>query len=125
MYFTKDLAEYICNNLLTLKMGDNMYVDFTPESPDNVAVLTEYGGVPLGDETNTAFRRVQVKVRNIRHIEAKKLIFEIYRLFKEDAIDLAGLPCPVEILNTPVKIDIDKNNRFCYAFNVVITVLRR
>lgn len=123
MYLTKDVLEHVCNNVIEFNLTSNAFVDFMPDAPDDVLIISEYGGKPLGDETTAAFRNLQIKVRASGQLLAKELVYKVYRVFNIYELHLSDRKCLVNVQNTPFKTNIDKTGRYEYCFNITLTTL--
>lgn len=120
------LIEYGVSKGVLVGDGEDSFRDFVPESPDNIAVFSEYNGAPLLNVIDSVHRSVQVKVRNKDAEAARSKAVQVMNIFKAETeslrIDFAeGYWGQVYIRQTPFKLSQDESNRVTYCFNLGIT----
>jgi hypothetical protein len=119
-----DIVLYFVSLNLVAGDGIDCFRDFSPESPDNIIVLSEYGGseVPYYDEA--AHRSVQVKVRDTDADTARQKALQLFKALKSDTKFIRFTETrwgQVTLRQTPFKIEQDENKRTIYGFNMGIT----
>lgn len=105
--------------------GIDCFRDFTPNEPNDIVVLNEYAGVP-SETCSAAVRSIQVISRGVNASTAKQRIWDIYKLLNTPENRLMTLGDRWLIVlprQTPFRIDVDKNNRIIWGFNVAITTV--
>lgn len=126
MKLLEDLAAYLKSHNLITGVGMDTFIDFMPENPDNLVVLSEYKGDPMLPHTGVAHRSVQVVVRNKSSSAAQELAIKLCKAFllSDDAqrINLtASRWGQVHVRQAPFKIKQDDRDRTQYGFNLGIT----
>lgn len=122
MRLTEELANYLENNFVGLIAAKNVFIESTPDLINDTVTLTEYKGDILGDGTYTAFRNIQIKVRNTDSLKAKELCTSIHLHFMDlYEMRLNDRFVLVKVLQTPFKMSIDDKQRTSYVFNVRLT----
>lgn len=121
-----DLIRYLVSLGIPLEEAVDTFVGTMPKAPDNVTTFKEYVGTPLNDGTMASFRRVQCKARGKDSIEVYNRVFAIYNLLLgtqerrfEDRWFL------VFVLDTPIEIDIDAQERHIWSFNISVTTINK
>lgn len=125
MDLMEDILRFIIASGLNYTIGVDAFV-CRDSGKGRTLVVNEYAGIPLGDETTTSFRNVQIMVRNKDTVKCWKDIMEIYQLFNRDRFMTIGDRwMQVEIRQTPFKIGYDDARRISFAFNMQITTFYR
>jgi len=128
-----DVVNYLKDNDVVEDDGKDCFRDYTPDSPDQVVVLTEYGGLPFPPHMVGALRRFQVIARSSRDDPdwGRRKAWELYNTLDvpEKIIDARdedgkGMWGVITALQTPHKMRVDDNGRDVYGFNVAITTER-
>jgi len=128
------VINFLAENGVVTGDAVDTYRDFTPDKPDKVVVLQEYGGLGTFQGSEGAQRRFQVSVRSsVEDPEwAKTKAWEVYNalIIPESIIDSRTWVDPDKLwgvlsaMNTPNKLRVDENNRMVYGFNVNIVTER-
>lgn len=122
-----DISIFLKNNGLTSGDGVDTFRDFTPEKPDSIVVLNEYTGDPVLTYVDEVHRSVQIVARSRDADEARSKVLSIFKLFKDKQDSVGKVTFTSErwgqvfLRQTPFKLQVDKNNRVYYAFNIGIT----
>lgn len=120
-----DLAQYLIANGIGTGDGNDIFRDFTPDTPDNIVVFYEYAGSPVIGPIDAANRSIQVRVRDKSYASARSRIHQIYRLLHtpEESVKI-GLPNGRWMIGTarqtPYKLMEDSAKRTVYAFNYAV-----
>lgn len=121
-----DIGTFLADNHIVTANGvdfEDFYMDFKPDEPDNVVIVTEYPG------SNTQFdtivhRSVQIMVRDLDPDVARSKAVSIYNLLiAEDGIVQFTETRwgQVYLRQSPFRVDTDAANRVMYAFNAGIS----
>lgn len=126
MKLLEDIADYLASKSLISGVAVDTFLDFMPESPDNIVVLREYTGDPVSRYTNVVHRSVQVVVRNKSATEAQKLAIDLCKAFMlSDDVQRINFTSTrwgqVHVRQVPFKIKQDDRDRTQYGFNLGIT----
>jgi hypothetical protein len=126
MNLLEDITTYLVSKQLVKGVGMDTFLDFMPESPDNIVVLSEYKGDPLLPHTDVAHRSVQVVVRNESATAAQELAIKLCKAFLiSDDVQRINFTSSrwgqVHVRQAPLKIKQDDRDRTHYGFNLGIT----
>lgn len=126
MTLLEDIVAYLVGLRLVAGDGEDTFIDFQPESPDNIVILQEYMGDPVSHYTDVVHRSVQVTVRNKSASESQALAKRLFDAFKSSndtqRIDFTSTRWgQVHLRQSPFKIKQDDRNRTIYGFNLGIT----
>lgn len=126
MNLLKDIATYLASKQLVKGDGMDTFLDFMPESPDDIVVISEYKGDPLLPHTDVAHRSVQVVVRNKSSAAAQELAIKLCKAFLVgDDVQRINFTTSrwgqVHVRQVPIKIKQDDRDRTQYGFNLGIT----
>ena len=126
MTLLEDIVTYLTNEGTVQGAGIDTFIDFKPETPDNIVSLHEYQGDPVSPYTNVVHRSVQVVVRNKTATEAKRLAVAIYnKLLPVDETKKVVFTDnrwgQVHLRHNPHKFSQDESDRIHYGFNFGIT----
>lgn len=119
-----DIILYLQNRNIVSGDGVDSFRDFSPASPDNVVVLTEYAGSAAIRFATVTNRSVQVSTRNVKANDARIKAQQIYQaLYSESQLvhftdERWG---QVYLRQTPFKLSVDEKGRTTYAFNIGVT----
>jgi len=120
----KDIKTYLINQ--GIDVTGNIFLDFKPDTPDNIIVIGEYPGGPSSSDLTD--RRIQILVRDTDYSTGKTKINSIRTLLDsespEQIITLSTSRSTVfHALQEPFKLDEDKQKRiiFCCNFRVITT----
>jgi hypothetical protein len=122
-----DIALFLVANSLGTSDEVDIFRDFTPEEPDNITVLQEYGSAPLSLVDPTAHRSVQVVSRHTDSDTARTNSLAIFSALQSNQngdgrVDLTPARWgQVYLRQSPFLLKRDNNNRTTYAFNIGIT----
>lgn len=127
-YLLQDLAGYLIESGIGTALGEDVFLDFLPDQPNNVVVISEYSGLPTTTGVEALDRRVQIRVRNADAEEARLLSWKAFNLLDtpENRIQLASNNrwMMTQALQTPFKVDIDGKERVSYVFNLAVVTYR-
>lgn len=126
MTLLEAIANYLVDLGLAVGLGKDVYVDFTPEAPSEVVVLTEYQGDPASPFISCVHRAVQIKVRSVSATTARLRAVGLFEaLTTQDEtrrIDFSSDAWgQVYIRQLPFKVSQDSNDWAAYAFNIGVT----
>jgi hypothetical protein len=119
-----DIVNYLISKGLATADGEDIFRDFIPEAPDNIVVLYEYAGDSALYYESSVNRSIQISVRDVSADNARMKALDIYKALLSDTarVDFTDTRWGMVYLRQPpFKIDIDKQNRVTYGFNVGIT----
>lgn len=120
-----DMVQFFIDEGLCDEDGVDCFRDFSPEEPDDIVVLFEYGSSAVVSFDDMVQRSVQITTRSKDPDLAREKAIALYSCLKahESAkrIDFTNDRwAQVSLRQTPFKIKIDDNDRFIYGFNVGI-----
>ena len=126
MTLLEDIIQYLVSRGVVEGAGIDAFVDFKPETPDNIVSLHEYKGDPVTPYTDAVHRSVQVVVRNKSAREAQKLAMAVYGALQptneDNRVNLTDTRWgQVFLRQTPYKFSQDESDRVHYGFNLGIT----
>jgi hypothetical protein len=121
----KEIKTYLIGQ--SIGASGTIFLDFIPDAPDDIIIISEYGGAPAGP--GLVDRRIQIKVRNQAHSIGEALINSIVSTLDnyenpEQIITLSnGKIAIFRAIQTPVLIERDnlKRNIFVVNFQVFTT----
>lgn len=122
-----DLLDDIINFIIAAKYATvkdvDIFKDYSPLSPDTCTSVYEYNGSGPGDFTDMSVRSIQVVCRAKSSASAKIANWNICKsLYSDDGfITIGSRKCIIAIRNTPIKIDVDEQERTLWAFNFALT----
>lgn len=122
-----DLGTFLNTKENTLVLGSNMFADFTPDDPDKIVVLQEYGGSGPSQVDPILNRSVQISSRDITADGAKEVIDNIYTILATYKANNGFLRLTenrwtqIYLRQAPFKLREDAKNRIVYGFNLGIT----
>lgn len=127
--FLIDLAQYLIANGIGQEIGKDIHLDYRPDKPDSIIVLTEYAGPQPQLKIDVVSRRVQVLVRDKSFENCKSRAWKIFNLLSnpDDEGEIFApsgrwmIPHP---LQTPYRLDIDEKNRAVYTFNLGVATIK-
>lgn len=119
-----DIASYIVDQSEATALATDIFVDFSPESPDSCISLYETSpGAPHPfDDVST--RNIQIVARDKNPFTARAKAIAIMKLFRnsEEKLQLTVDRWILSnIRQTPYKLKVDSKNRVYYAFNMFVT----
>lgn len=126
---TRDLLLDIVNKMIAqgfaTEKDTDIFKDYKPDSPDSCIVISEYNGSTAPTLSEMNVRSIQVLVRESNSNTAMSRSWDIFTAWKsaEMVSDILDTPSIIAMRNTPVKINIDSQERVEYAFNMGITTL--
>lgn len=119
----QDLLDYI--TVAGVSLGDGSFKDFMPDTPANVVAIFEYPGVAGNTGIDTQVRSVQINVRNIDYVEAKRVANEIYALLHQSLNPIIQLTTVRWVISSPRQSPFlsnrDVKGRVTFTFNVGFT----
>lgn len=119
----RDLGQYLVDQGIAQGIGNDVFLNYNPDTPNNVIVLTEYSSSPqLG--MASLFRRVQVLVRDVDYLTAHQRIWSIYNSFIKEDQFIFHLPDRYlipEAVQAPLRLTVDDNERQTFVFNLSFT----
>jgi hypothetical protein len=120
-----DIVQYFVSLGLAEDDGVDCFRDFSPEDPDEVIVIYEYGSSAPTSFDALVKRSVQITTRSRDPDVAREKAIKLYNSLKTydqaNRIDFTSSSWgQVTLRNAPFKIKIDENDRFVYGFNVGI-----
>ena len=123
----RDLGQYLMDQLVVQGFGEDLFLNFEPDDPNDVVILTEYAGsnsTPIG----VLLRRVQVKVRGVEYENALQKIWSVYNSFikddKEFIIHLTDRYLIPTALQVPIRLMVDDKGRHVFVFNLSFTTTK-
>lgn len=126
--FLTDLASYLIENGIGSGIGEDIFLDYRPEKPDRVIVLTEYSGFRPQRKVDVVNRRVQILVRDKNYEYSKSLIWKIFNLLndpeKDEIFTPSGRWMITSPLQTPSRLNIDDKNRSVYVYNLGVVTTK-
>lgn len=125
MDLLNDLAGYLIENNIGKVIGEDIWLDFTPDEGNQIIVLSEYSGPKTQIKVDAYQRRVQIKVRDKDAENCKALIWSIFNLLNDvekdnEVLTTSGRAMVTHPLQVPFRLTIDEMNRFVYAYNLSI-----
>ena len=129
-----EIISFLKNEGVVSGEGTDTFIDFRPETPDQVISLFEYPGLGRLNGGVGAVRSVQISVRSPKHdpLWAKNKAWEIYNelCLPEKILDTRSSEYVtqesfwgvIEPRQTPFKILLDDNARTIYGFNIGLIV---
>lgn len=117
------VAYFVAQGLVTAD-GVDIFRDMSPEAPDTLVAVYEYGSSPTVPQVSSVNRSVQIVARSLVATDAKTKARALYSsLVTETGIlDLTATRwCMIQPRNTPFKIKVDAESRIYYGFNIGIT----
>lgn len=120
----KDIVQYLVTSGISVGDGIDAFRDFTPDTPDSVIIIYEYGGTPEVPQIAGIERSIQISTRDKSASNAKQKAWDIYKaLSTEDRVLNLTVDrwCMLYPRQTPFKIKVDNSERVYYGFNVGIT----
>lgn len=126
MTLLQDIITYLTNAGVVDGAGIDSFIDFKPETPDNIVSLHEYQGDPVSPYTNVVHRSVQIVVRDTSAAKAQAKAMAIYEALRpkndDKRVDLTESRWgQVHIRHVPHKFSQDENDRIHYGFSLGIT----
>ncbi len=121
-----DIAAYLTGLGLIAGAGEDTFIDFKPETPDNIVSIHEYKGDPVSAYTDVVHRSVQIVVRNKDATAANALANQLCKAFvpKNETKRIDFTPTrwgQVHVRQVPYKFLQDESDRFHYGFSLGIT----
>lgn len=126
MTLLEDIVKYLTNKGVLEGAGVDAYIDFQPETPDNIVSLHEYKGDSVPMVAGATHRSVQVVIRNKRAIDAQRLAIKVFNALlpstEDGRVDFTDTRWgQVSFRQTPYKLLQDESDRTHYGFNLGIT----
>lgn len=122
----RDIGQYLVAEGLAQAIGQDIYLNYSPDSPNNVIVLTEYSGQGfLG--YGSLLRRVQVLVRDVDYQQSRQKAWSIYNAFIKEDQFIIHLPDRYLISSatqTPTPLMVDDKERQTFVFNLSFTTTK-
>jgi len=123
-----DITTYLTSQGLAQGDGVDVFRDFAPDTPDDVVVLSEYGGAGTATGVEAVERFVQVKVRSLEPGIAKQKAWDIFNVLDVPLDRVINLTQErwsiITARQTPFKLQVDSQNRVSWAFNLWIVTYR-
>ena len=119
-----DIVLYLQSVNLVEGDGVDAFRDFTPDTPDQVVLLKEYVGSPAVPYDTMVNRSVQIKVRSKDADTARALALQIYKALYSDTTIVNFTSerwGQVHLRQPPFKVEVDKNDRILYGFNIGVS----
>lgn len=119
----QDMGQYIIAQGICVGDGQDLFRDFSPPSPDDAVILTEYTGAsaPVDLVCN---RSVQITVRCTDYEQGKEKASRLYKLFEVPENRILNFTADrwavVAARQPPVKIGKDENGRILIVFNLSV-----
>lgn len=117
------IINFIIGKHLATAKDVDIFKDYSPPKPDHCTMVYEYNGSEPAPYTDISVRSIQIVVRDKSSQAAKAASWLIFQEFQAPTqiMKIGQRTCIVAIRNTPVKIGVDEQGRYLYAFNMGIT----
>lgn len=119
----RDLGQYLIDERIAQGVGQDIFLNYTPDEPSDVIILTEYSSSGnLGN--GSLLRRVQILVRSVDYQIAREKIWSIYNAFIKEDDFILHLPERYLIssaVQAPLPLMIDDKERQTFVFNLSFT----
>ena len=117
------IINYIISHNLAQTKDVDIFKDYSPIEPDHCTIVYEYGGSASAPFTDVSVRSIQIVVRDKSSQVAKTASWKLLKLFQAPTqiMQIGQRTCIVTTRNTPIKLGVDEQNRYLYAFNLGIT----
>ena len=125
-----DLGQFLIDSGIAKGFGNDLFLSYIPQDPDNVIVLTEYNGLPSGMGISAVTRNVQIKVRNLDYVTGNSICWQIFNLFiqgenQDFILDINPNRFIIaSALNSPTPLMLDDRDRQEFVFNLQFTTNR-
>jgi hypothetical protein len=123
----RDIGDYLIEKSIIKGFGEDLFLNYEPEDPDDIVVLTEYKSIPAGF-VPVAVRHMQIKVRGIDRQAALMKIWEIHNSFvkqgNEFIIYLSDRYLIPSALQYPTPLMVDDKERHVFVFNLSLTTTK-
>ncbi len=127
---TRDIATYLISRHLVTAIGTDVFLDYVPETPDNLLAVQEYAGVPPDIPIPLLDRRVQVLIRNKSYASARTLAFSVFNALDTGFSRPAGVvltasrTAVINALQSPFMLERDEMDRSIFVFNLAVATTR-
>ena len=125
---TRDVATYCVSLGLVTGIGEDIFLDFLPASPDDVVSVNEYAGPTPPRGIKTLDRNIQIRIRSQNYALARQRAWAFFNALDnpEDPIlnYTADRWSVTWAKQTPASIGRDESGRSEFTFNLGITTYR-
>jgi Bacteriophage minor capsid protein len=122
-----DISLFIIANGFASGLGEDVFVNYKPDSPHDIVCLFEYSGDKIQPGTDAVTRRIQILVRNNDDDLCIQTINGIFNLLdnpEEEIVELEERKMVTQALQPPFFFSRDNDDRASYIFNISITTKR-
>jgi hypothetical protein len=124
----RDIGQYFIDNSHGIEIGQDIFLNYRPDQPDNITCIYEYAGHPVEPGIEALQRKVQILVRDLDDLTCEKRSWDLFKIcdIPEQRIITtnSGRWMVTQAMQSPFKLEIDPHNRTIYIFNLSITASR-
>ncbi len=125
----RDIAQYLIDKGEAQGLGQDIFLNDRPESPDQLISISDTGGYPAELTIGDLRRTLQILIRGHfqGYIWAYKKAWNIYRALDRPGnrvLDLNGRQAHIKATQPPTPLGRDDGGRMRFVFNLTVTTRR-